>query len=67
MVLSRMTLDDKISMVTGSGSVAAIPRLCVPAMELQDGPSGVGDGLTGGDAASRRRLPGRHVGPVAGV
>jgi beta-glucosidase len=47
MVLSRMTLADKITLVSGSGSVAAIPRLCLPAMELQDGPSGVGDGLTG--------------------
>jgi beta-glucosidase len=47
MVLSRMTLDDKITLVSGSGSVAAIPRLCLPSMQLQDGPSGVGDGLTG--------------------
>jgi beta-glucosidase len=42
-----MTLADKISMVTGAGNIAAIPRLCVPAMNLQDGPNGVGDGLTG--------------------
>lgn len=29
------------------GEVPAIPRLCVPALHLEDGPSGVGDGLTG--------------------
>jgi beta-glucosidase len=47
LLLARMTLADKISMVTGAGNIAAIPRLCVPAMNLQDGPNGVGDGLTG--------------------
>jgi beta-glucosidase len=47
MLLSRMTLDDKVGMVTGAGNIAAIPGLCVPAMSLQDGPNGVGDGLTG--------------------
>ena len=47
LLLSRMTLADKIDMVTGAGNIAAIPRLCVPAINLQDGPNGVGDGLTG--------------------
>jgi beta-glucosidase len=47
LLLPRMTLADKTSMVTGAGNIAAIPRLCVPAMNLQDGPNGVGDGLTG--------------------
>src|SRR5208282_470624 len=47
MLLSQMTLTDKISMVTGAGNIPAIPGLCVPAMSLQDGPNGVGDGLTG--------------------
>jgi beta-glucosidase len=47
LLLPRMTLADKIGMVSGNGSVAAIPRLCIPAMHLQDGPSGVGDGDTG--------------------
>jgi beta-glucosidase len=46
-LLSQMTLADKVSMVTGAGNIAAIPGLCVPAMTLQDGPNGVGDGLTG--------------------
>ncbi|HEX4832522.1 MAG TPA: glycoside hydrolase family 3 C-terminal domain-containing protein [Trebonia sp.] len=51
-VLAHMTLDDKISMVHGSasayvGTVAAIPSLCIPALNLEDGPAGVGDGLTG--------------------
>jgi beta-glucosidase len=47
LLLAQMTLADKVSMVTGAGNMAAIPRLCVPAMDLQDGPNGVGDGLTG--------------------
>ena len=47
LLLSRMTLPDKINMVTGAGNIPAIARLCVPAMSLQDGPNGVGDGLTG--------------------
>src|SRR5215469_4617485 len=52
MVLARMTLADKINMVTGSSGpyvfyISAIPRLCVPAIGEEDGPTGVGDGLTG--------------------
>ena len=47
LLLSRMTLPDKINMVTGAGNIPAIPRLCIPAINLQDGPNGVGDGLTG--------------------
>jgi beta-glucosidase len=54
MVLSQMTLDDKVSMMTGAGTsqpyvfeTAAIPSLCIPAMGEEDGPNGVGDGLTG--------------------
>jgi beta-glucosidase len=54
LLLGRMTLADKITMVTGVGAqarylfeTAAIPRLCVPALTMQDGPNGVGDGLTG--------------------
>jgi beta-glucosidase len=54
MLLAHMTLADKINMVTGAGSsgpyvfhISAIPRLCVPALGEEDGPTGVGDGLTG--------------------
>jgi beta-glucosidase-like glycosyl hydrolase len=51
-VLAQMTLADKIAMVHGvSGSyvgvVPANPALCIPALNLQDGPAGVGDGLGG--------------------
>ncbi len=53
-VMSRMTLSDEITMVEGQGTgepyvfyMAAQPQLCIPAMGLEDGPNGVGDGLTG--------------------
>ncbi len=54
MLLGQMTLADKINMVTGAGTsepyvfyISAIPSLCVPAIGEEDGPVGVGDGLTG--------------------
>src|ERR1700723_3630217 len=54
MLLAKMTLADKINMVTGAGTsqpyvfyISAIPDLCIPAMGEEDGPVGVGDGLTG--------------------
>jgi beta-glucosidase len=54
MLLAQMTLDDKVGMMTGAGTsqpyvfeTAAIPSLCIPAMGEEDGPNGVGDGLTG--------------------
>ena len=54
MLLSQMTIADKINMVTGAGFsepyvfyISAIPSLCVPAIGEEDGPVGVGDGLTG--------------------
>ncbi|MEW1866491.1 MULTISPECIES: glycoside hydrolase family 3 C-terminal domain-containing protein [unclassified Streptomyces] len=46
-VLSKMTLDDKIAMVHGSaagpytGLVPGNSRLCIPALKMQDGPTGV--------------------------
>jgi beta-glucosidase-like glycosyl hydrolase len=46
-VLARMTTDEKLSMTHGAqlpgyaGVVAAIPRLCVPALNLNDGGAGV--------------------------
>src|SRR6201996_2337891 len=54
LLMAQMTLADKINMVTGAGTsepyvfyIAAIPSLCVPAIGEEDGPLGVGDGLTG--------------------
>jgi beta-glucosidase len=54
MLLARMTLADKMHMVAGAGAdepylffIPAIPGLCIPAIGMQDGPLGVGDGLTG--------------------
>src|SRR6267154_3887002 len=54
MLMAQMTLADKINMVTGAGTsepyvfyISAIPSLCIPAMGEEDGPVGVGDGLTG--------------------
>ncbi len=54
MLMSQMTLADKINEVTGGGYsepyvfyIPAIPSLCVPSQNEEDGPVGVGDGLTG--------------------
>jgi beta-glucosidase len=51
--MSNMTLTDDISMVEGHGTsnpyvfyTPALPGLCVPALGLEDGPTGVADGLT---------------------
>jgi len=53
-VMSHMTLDQKVSILHGNnnaspyiGNVNGIPALCIPALGLQDGPHGVGDGLDG--------------------
>ncbi|MGH9090038.1 MAG: beta-glucosidase family protein [Acidimicrobiales bacterium] len=56
-MLGRMTLDQEVTLLHGvgndkapSGSIgatAAIPSLGIPAVNQQDGPAGLGDGLTG--------------------
>ncbi|MGD0240887.1 MAG: glycoside hydrolase family 3 C-terminal domain-containing protein [Streptosporangiaceae bacterium] len=56
-LLARMTLDDKLAMVDGVGfstgtagyvgHIAANPNLCIPALNLEDGPQGVADGVPG--------------------
>ena len=56
-LLGAMTLDDKLAMVDGIGfttgtagyvgTIAANPRLCIPALNLEDGPQGVADNVPG--------------------
>jgi beta-glucosidase len=49
-LLAQMSVSQEVSMLTGTngsyvGFVPAIPSLCIPAINLQDGPAGVGDGF----------------------
>jgi beta-glucosidase len=50
-LMSKMSLAQEVGMMTGSsgagyvGFTPAIGSLCIPAMNLQDGPAGVGDQL----------------------
>ena len=51
MLLPKLTLSEKVSLVHGiepshdyGGYVTGIPSLCIPALKLNDGPAGVGDG-----------------------
>ncbi|HLK41815.1 MAG TPA: glycoside hydrolase family 3 C-terminal domain-containing protein, partial [Thermoleophilia bacterium] len=51
-LLAKMSVSQEVSMLTGAsgssyvGSIPAIGSLCIPAINLQDGPAGVGDGFT---------------------
>jgi beta-glucosidase-like glycosyl hydrolase len=55
-VLNTMDQSEEFTLLSGDGGssyigqVAAIPNLCIPAINMQDGPNGVGDG-TGGVTA----------------
>jgi beta-glucosidase len=52
-LMSQMSLQQKVSMLHGTndpnyiGMIAGIPALCVPNVNFEDGPAGVGDGLGG--------------------
>ena len=52
-LLGQMSTAQKVLMATGAsgssyvGFTPAIGSLCIPAMNLEDGPAGVGDGLSG--------------------
>src|SRR5580658_8431886 len=51
-VLAKMSLTQKVDLLNGAsgssyvGFVPAISSLCIPAMNLEDGPAGVGDGMS---------------------
>jgi beta-glucosidase len=51
-LLARMSVTQKVNLLNGGsgssyvGYIPAIGALCIPAMNLEDGPEGVGDGLT---------------------
>src|SRR5258707_12474290 len=53
-LLAKMTVAQKVALLTGTsgsryvGFVPAIGSLCVPALKMEDGPAGVGGGMTGG-------------------
>jgi beta-glucosidase len=52
-VLARMTQAQEVDLLTGAngssyvGLIPAIGSLCIPALNLEDGPAGVADGMTG--------------------
>jgi beta-glucosidase len=52
-VMARMSTAQKVALLTGEGGssyvgfIPAIGSLCIPALNLEDGPAGVGDGMTG--------------------
>src|SRR5215469_6448382 len=52
-VISKMTTPQKVSLLTGAGGssyvglIPAVGSLCIPAINLEDGPAGVADGMNG--------------------
>jgi beta-glucosidase len=56
-VMAAMSQTQELQLVYGAsgsyvGNVPAIAALCIPSVNLQDGPQGVGDGLSGGNPAA---------------
>ncbi|MHB1816085.1 MAG: hypothetical protein ACYCUE_14825, partial [Steroidobacteraceae bacterium] len=53
LLMHKMTLADEIGVVEGHGArpyvgdIAENAALCLPSIGLEDGPNGVGDGMTG--------------------
>ncbi|HLH58402.1 MAG TPA: glycoside hydrolase family 3 C-terminal domain-containing protein, partial [Streptosporangiaceae bacterium] len=51
-LLGKMTTAQKVALATGAGGssyvgfIPAIGSLCIPALNLEDGPAGVGDGMS---------------------
>jgi beta-glucosidase len=51
-LMAKMTQSQEIALTTGAsgssyvGFIPAIGSLCIPALNLEDGPAGVGDGMT---------------------
>ena len=51
-LMAQMSLSQEIALMTGAsgssyvGNIPAISSLCIPAMNLEDGPAGVGDGMS---------------------
>lgn len=49
-LVSRMTLDEKLSLISGNDdgmSLRPIERLGIPALQMHDGPQGIGQGIKG--------------------
>ncbi|HEY3734001.1 MAG TPA: glycoside hydrolase family 3 C-terminal domain-containing protein [Streptosporangiaceae bacterium] len=51
-LMSRMSVTQKVDLLTGAGGssyvglIPAIGSLCIPAVNLEDGPAGAGDGMS---------------------
>lgn len=49
-LVSKMTLDEKLSLISGNDdgmSLRSIKRLGIPALQMHDGPQGIGQGIKG--------------------